>query len=56
MAMRARSGGAVGTNREKLSPDTKQLLDNIWRETIEADFGWATYSELDAAIRASSSR
>lgn len=48
--------GAVGTNRQELSQDMRDLLDDIWKQTIAADFGWATYTELDAAVRESSSR
>lgn len=42
--------GRVGDHRETLSPENVLLLDDIWRETIEATLGFASYDELRRAL------
>jgi len=42
--------GRVGDHRESLSPENVQLLDDIWRDTIEATLGFASYDELRRAL------
>lgn len=43
--------GTVGKNRQELAPDTRRRLDEIWTQTITPEFGYATYNDLDTAIR-----
>ncbi len=43
--------GRVGRNRQELSAATRERLDEIWADTIAAEFGYTTYNDLDAAVR-----
>lgn len=47
--------GAVGQNRQELASATREKLDEIWAETIAAEFGYTTYDDLQRAIRSSPS-
>lgn len=42
--------GRVGDRRE-LAAETIEALDGVWRDTIEARLGYASYSELDRDLR-----
>jgi len=42
--------GRVGDHKESLSPENAKLLEDIWRDTIEATLGYASYDELRRAL------
>ncbi len=44
--------GTVGDNRSELSTATRARLDQIWQQTIAVEFGYVSYQDLDAALRA----
>jgi hypothetical protein len=46
--------GRVGQNRQELATATRERLDEIWAKTIGTEFGYASYDDLDAAMRAAS--
>lgn len=43
--------GSVGVNRQELAPSTRDRLHEIWTQTIAAEFGYPTYSDLEKDIR-----
>ncbi len=42
--------GKVGGHAEVMSPETRDLLDQMWRNNIEAELGFAGYDDLRAAL------
>ena len=38
--------GTVGQNRQELSPDIRQRLDELWQQTIASEFGYTSYEQL----------
>lgn len=46
--------GAVGDHRHELSPEIVARLDEIWMQTIAAEFAHATYEDLAADLIATS--
>lgn len=45
--------GKVGDHRHELSAETVKALDQIWADTIQAQFGYASYEDLVADLRGS---
>lgn len=43
--------GTVGRNRQELSTETREHLDEIWEKTIAFEFGYDTYEDLDCDLR-----
>jgi hypothetical protein len=44
----------VGDSRKELSASTSARLDEIWTETIDAEFGYSTYQHLAKDLRVGS--
>ncbi len=44
-------GGNVGDHRHELSLETAARFDEIWADTIEAEFGFLTYQDLAVDLR-----
>jgi hypothetical protein len=43
--------GKVGGYREEMTPELAAAIDDAWRETVTPKTGFASYAELEAALR-----
>lgn len=48
--------GKVGDHHDELSPQTSERFDEIWTETIGAEFGYSTYEDLVTDLSSSAHR